>query len=787
MPPMRGLTYGGGKRSSMAPSALLGRLLGPVDGQLHNIQMVSAYVRRNLVHARIAVLNRAWCVCQRNVVCACPLLGEGGDEVYDAIRYGLSRLVMICQNYNGAGIEAYAARMCMAAYLPVTELYEKHGLHAIQTLRGADEKPLVGMQAACASVNIDTVLCFNTMPNMCGLVWNAHFWYEGSEYREGSLEFVFEHIFGKAFPLRCHFRNMQKICILYGVQFGEFADCMYAIVRCSLMGLYPTASSACSFEAIRQVHKLFTPAEGMDSGQRCEFVCRFGYVMFHSVKEFLCNVIRGVSGLREVLDLTYRWWTFDARVSETMTQIRHMLSDAFVSIDADSNLLETVESKSDEQEFTLGLDEANDEDKLLSGFVGGALAERTLTRWDRASKSMSTGAVVASRGPDRNRPTTFEAAMGPVEDRAYRMNNDQEKNMYHMRRDAPHTVIRLCLGANMASRVETRLPIPRYEPIFMDTMEERMHAFYGVDKELAEVIAEGLDIYCATGYIASRMLSVLQHNTLPATQAAAISRYCEDADISSMFHFVSLPDSIRRGQLQALRNKFAILPHTTNEQELSDLSEVLFCLTCMSFKAFVVESAENGVVACGFVGIPNVVHDLNTDQVLCRQCVQDSRMFRFRLVGMAVRVGRNTHIICTGCAAITILDPFAYKSDEYVCVTCVQKRMLARQNAMLQLDYCPVVSCKKKLPKETGWQHIVVQDDITSDEVRIVAFCRQHRYVASQVAKHTNILSEILNSIDGISKDAQMARRGPFNRREVGRYTSKARLRAPYSLFGGLS
>jgi hypothetical protein len=802
--------YGGGKRSSLAPSILLGRLFGPVDGRLHDLRFLVEYVKNNVVHARVAVRNRAWCVCPRSEVCMCKPLGEpGADEVYDAVRYAISRLVTICQNYGGGGVESYVARLCMVAFLPLTRMYDTTPAESLCGMVDDIAQPMTGVARCAALVDIDNVLCFDTMPSLCSLVWAGDYWYEGRQFREGSIESAYHHVFGKTYPLRCHFRNMQKICVEYGVQHGEFADFMYAVVRCSLMGLCQTATSSCGFEAIRRVDTLFSPAEGLDSGERCAFVCRFGYVMFHAVKEYLCHIIRNVAGLSDVLDLTYRWWMFERRVADTTCAIRLRMSDEFASVEAGAPVLEPIVAEP-VAVFEIGRSAlpfadavrgtgtgtaigASDEEVLLSGYVGGAYADRRQMKWSRTTKSITVstgGGQLLTQGATTlttpgARPGSFEAAMGPVEDAAYRLNNDQEKNMFHIRRDPLPTVIRMCLGRNLRPAEGVLARTPRYEPLFLDTAEDRLQTIYHIPAAVAATVTRGLYVYNATGYVTEELLLVLEDPSMPESVADAMSRYCEDTDISSMFHFVALPEALRVAQLQALQRKFAIMPGDTDDTELRNLSEVYFCLTCMSFKAFVVESATAGIVACGSVGVPNVVYDYADSTLQCRQCVQQTRMFRFCMAGMIVRVGRHNHILCTVCGSITILDPLAYRGDAYACATCVHAQLFKEQRDVFQLELCALPECSKKLPRDNAGHYMVVCDDTADGATRIVAFCRAHRNMADQVRKNTDVLTEINTAIVELIKENLAPRHGSHDRRDITRFANAARRYKPYSLIGG--
>lgn len=755
---------------------------------------MAAYVLRNRVHAGAIIRNRAWCICPRHSICVCHPPGENpGNVAYDAVRYALSRLMAISQHYTGSGYEAYIARLCMVAYLPVTRLFD--------TAATKNRSPDTYSVANCAPlVNIDKVLCFDTMPNMCGLMFDNDYWYETKNFVEGSLESAYHHMFCKALPQRCKLRSTLPICVLYGVQHGQFADFMYAVVRCSLMGLLPTATAACSFETIRRIDQLFTPPDTSDSGTRCEFVCRFGYIMFHTVKNFVTYAVSGISGLREVLDLTYGWWAFEKQVASTMTQIRLQISDELSSVTPTATLFEPI-ATAPEVVPLLGIDplaaatnsETHDS-LLMEGFIGTSYSSRPLKRWSRASKSMivtTGGGQLVSKGDTTAgvNHRSFEAAIGPAEDLAFRLNGLGEKNMFQMCREPAHVIIRLCLQTRAVKTPPLDERLPRYEPLQLHTAEARMQQFYGVSPATAKAVIDGLMQYRATGYVSGQLVTHLSSDTLSDDDARALSIYCSDIDISALFHFVPLPDDIRLAQLEALRRKYQIHASNTCETELINLSEVYFCLTCMSTKAFVVESAALGHVGCGSVGIPHVVFNNDTRQLECRQCVDKTHMFRFTMAGILARIGKTLHCICTECASICVFDAFAYRGDEYVCATCCQRRISRRQSEFYRVEQCALGFCDKKLPKDGMGSDLLVIDDTTQpshvETQRVVAYCSRHRRLANQVHKTTQRLSEMNATIETLMFNGNMPARGAVKKKEITRTANAARRHEPYSLFGG--
>ena len=730
-------------------------------------------------------------------MCSCPPAGENPEDiVYDATRYALARLMTICQHYLGTGREAYIARLCMVAYLPLTRLFDAHSPTKLKSMHEPDGSRVLDIDRCAKLVDIDEVLCFNTMPNMCDMMWANDYWYETKRFQENTLRHAYHHMFCKALPQRCKFRSMLPICVEYGVQHGQFADFMYAVVRCSLMGLSETASAPCSFESIRRLDAIFAPAEDLDSGRRCEFVCRFSHVMFHAVKEYVCTTVRHISGLSDMLDLTYRWWIFESRIHDTMKQIRMQISDEFNSVVHGAPLLEPAMLLPSEIP-KLGIDEMANvttdsemNDLILQGYIGDAYSSRPLEFWSRANKSMivkTGGGQLISCGTttDGSIHTSFEAAMGPVEDTACRLNGAQEKNMFQMCREPAHVIIRLALQRRIKPTASLEQRIPRYEPFDMHTAEERMQKYYGISPATAHCVVMGLHEYRATGYVCADFFDTLNSPSLSQEDADALSVYCDDIDISALFHFVPLPDELRQEQLQAIRRKYCIQEDDSDETELGNLAEVYFCLTCMSTKAFVVESPEDGLIACGSVGIPHVVYNNSTHQLECRQCTDKSKMFRFSLAGIMARIGKRLHIICSECASICLMDITSYSGNSYICATCVQNAITKRQREFDQTDVCAMEHCKTKLPRDASCHTMLVIDDSKNNEPHVVGYCYTHRMMATMVHRTTNILSEINSAVVELIKEKMAPRRGAMKKTDVTRFAIAAHKHVAYSLFGG--
>jgi hypothetical protein len=423
---------------------------------------------------------------------------------------------------------------------------------------------------------------------------------------------------------------------------------------------------------------------------------------------------------------------------------------------------------------------------LMQGFVGSAFAKQPLQRWNRATKSIvvTTGnGHTAARcgGAASSTHRSFEAAIGPAEDLAFRLNNDLEKNMFHMCHEELQTVVRLCLGDNLQPAHSALERTPRFEPLFLDTAEARMQSEYGISAATAKCVVDSLYEYRATGYVAGELLRTLSSTELSTADARALSLYCEDVDISSLFHFAPLPNSLRDSQLEAIRRKFNISKDNTDEAELQRLSEIYFCLGCMATKAFVVENTDAGHVACGSIGIPHVVFNADKKEVECRQCTHASRLFRVTMAGMVVRIGRHSHILCTDCGSITLLDPFATCGNEYICGTCKRKRIATKQREFFQLDVCALTGCDQKLPRDT--HDLLVTDD--TGVQRIVAYCKMHKSMAEQMHKMTTVVSEMNTAIIRIIEDNAAPRRGALGKKEVARFANAARRCAPFSLLGG--
>ena len=309
--PIRCMTYDNGKPSGEAPRALLRLYFGDVDGKLCDIEFAHNYILRNKMPCNnIVMQQRAWCKHNYGSACDCGMVGmEDGDAVYDATRFALARLVMMCAQHGGKGEAAFVARVAMAAYLPITRIYDNGGTVAT-------------MKEAAALVDIDKTESAFYLPNIRHILLNVELWAAGPVYKTGTVECMVAHLLGKALPIRCHFRNMRKITTKYCLKDkNKFDKLMHSVLRCMLLGLFPDSEAPPSFETIRSMDRLTTPAS-VPVDDMGKFACKYDYLVFHATKEFLVLLVDGMPPLKKLLQLTYRWDVFVRQVKTSTAAIR---------------------------------------------------------------------------------------------------------------------------------------------------------------------------------------------------------------------------------------------------------------------------------------------------------------------------------------------------------------------------------------------------------------------------------------------------------------------------------
>jgi hypothetical protein len=504
--------------------------------------------------------------------------------------------------------------------------------------------------------------------------------------------------------------------------------------------------------------------------ERCAFVCRFGYILFHAVKEYVCATVRDITGLHDVLQATYGWAAFDQRVFHTMGRLRLALADEFALV-VPSAPIRTPRAVV--APFAIGTASVNLHKNTSGGTSGGTALPLPLPLPLPLSLPLPLPLPTppTPSGPSR-RPetrgalvhTSFEAALQPVEEYAVRLNEHQHKDMFHMRRDSVQAVIRLCLGASALPVGDVLQRTHLYEPLVMETMEQRLVAVYGVHPDFAALTAHVVQRYTQTGYVAAKIATLFAAGVPPET-ARGLSRYCADLDVSAQFHAVPLTAVLRDAQRAALRRKYRIHADDTTIDEVDDLSGVFFCLACMSLKAFVVDlrtdaKRRSGKLQCDFMGIPDVTHNHASNELLCRPCGTQSRLIRFRTVGVLLRVRTQMIIMCSSCAAMVQFTPRGCGSTAYECETCRDTRCRATQLAHVQTKVCAVPWCARAPHPAAQTHGVLVLRETTdpsrppsdADRVgRVVVFCRQHQFTAGRALATTNKLEEVLAHISSVT------------------------------------
>ncbi len=296
----------GGRRTGASPLALLGRYFQEWGVRLADVAEVDRYVRANGAHAARQVRRvAAWSIDDDDDV--------EGDPVYAAARYALSVLQEVCMRYKGDGGEAYAARVCMAAYLPLVRCYE-----------GGARR--VRMEDAVRLVDVEAVVCHATMPNMRRLVERVSFFVKGAKtVRDNNIVRVLEKMFIKAAPLHGHYSDFALSAAKYADGFPSFAALAVMIMRCSLLGLYPTCAAPPGFHAMQCMDRVF-PAR--PRGPMTDAVCMHNFVIFTAFREYMCHVLAGIPSVHTLLCHTYQWAIFESRIHDSMLAIRMACADA---------------------------------------------------------------------------------------------------------------------------------------------------------------------------------------------------------------------------------------------------------------------------------------------------------------------------------------------------------------------------------------------------------------------------------------------------------------------------
>lgn len=684
------MTYDDGKLSGLSPSSLLGRYFGEIGDKLCDVRAVHARIVSDVAHAKSIISERAWCACSRKGGggrCVCPEIGV--DGVFDAVRYAIGVLAHMGAATGDVGPTAVLARVGMMAYLPLTRRYD------------AGERK-IDIEEATALVNIDTAEAGWSMPNLRHILLNSEIWSTVSNYKDGTIEAMFSHVFSKALPIRCNFRRARAAAVCASpIDAVEFAKFMTQLLRCSLMGLFRGSTSGTGFDVIREVDSLLTKileeescaewgantkrrrkqvrvnstdcddltptefltlVEGVSVGAR-----RFSYLLFVAMKEFIVTMVEGDPALRKILSLTFDWDCFEREVRATSDAIRARLftnpvyaEEEFVSLNAHAEYL---------------------------------------TRW-------------------------------------------HTKHMYTVRRVGFADMITTAMGSNAVQISYDEAPY-HYELFDPGTCVERMHTVYEVPKDLAMVVDESIRIYIATG-VPPEGMQILGASDMSVEAARAISMYARDLAASQFFYFHAGSEAMRTQHREALRARYAIIEAVTVD-EVDALATYPFCLQCDSWKAPIPNSAKVvDAVVCHVMGVQNVRYDAEVKEVKCAACFDNGRMFSVPMAGNVCRLGRDVFTLCGLCGAVTSLNVRTMLNGRHACVACLQSVLVAEELHVDRSKTCAYIHCTNVAPTDRCAPAFVVSDDVTAEgDMRVISLCKGHRAVGTRAMKESRVLSVV--------------------------------------------
>jgi hypothetical protein len=214
-----------------------------------------------------------------------------------------------------------------------------------------------------------------------------------------------------------------------------------------------------------------------------------------------------------------------------------------------------------------------------------------------------------------------------------------------------------------------------------------------------------------------------------------------------MFGFHVLPKGTRALQIQALKERYCIVEsmETVTEDTVASLAVFPFCLTCKTWKAPVPNPKKlNDHAAHTDLGVQNVAFDGKSGDIFCRACFDDGNMFSFSMLGIIARIGKDAFVLCTGCAAVTYVNPTTTIAGQHLCNACVNELLLAETRADDKSKICVIEDCYYPPPTDFSAPRFPVIDNIDEDgELRTMSLCKHHRKLGMTAMTQTRLRSQI--------------------------------------------
>lgn len=254
-----------------------------------------------------------WCLAGCPPACHAP----GACATVAALVSPLEHAVYLAAAYRAAAAEAieaaagddecerYDARVFADAHLPI--------LRAACDSGRADDDELRAMGADAPRA--DEVECEETLPDVVHAVGMANFWYE-TRPRGVALA----HLFSKALPQRCQFRNLREIVKGYCDSDPALFRFVARLVHCSLAGGYRRARSAPRLA--RRLELSVGMLEAARDAASFQWLWEHPYVLFYSLKEYVVLAVSLEPALAEVVGRSYQWDAFQAYASAGMDVAR---------------------------------------------------------------------------------------------------------------------------------------------------------------------------------------------------------------------------------------------------------------------------------------------------------------------------------------------------------------------------------------------------------------------------------------------------------------------------------
>ena len=142
-------------------------------------------------------------------------------------------------------------------------------------------------------------------------------------FRDNTVtDLPFVHLMTKSLPQRCQFRNMKKICLAYCRDKWSIWKWMRQCVLCSLCGYYLHTTTFIPYRLRTSIQRTIMR---LTMKEWTAWVEQYTMVLFYSLKEYLCVMVKYNIGLLTVLQEHYQWNKFEQHCFSAMDIVRSKL------------------------------------------------------------------------------------------------------------------------------------------------------------------------------------------------------------------------------------------------------------------------------------------------------------------------------------------------------------------------------------------------------------------------------------------------------------------------------